>query len=178
MNRNFYFSVCILLVGVFSLQSQAQKVEKERRISLEKFPATSLKMLDLEFSGRTHQKLYLETGSSGTTYESKFTFGQQKYSVKFFENGQWMDTEKEVPEDGLLPSVKNNIHASLRSDFSFDKFRLIRIQEQTSKEGLRYEIEIKGKSRGITELFEFLFDGDGTYIRHQVIVIDSYSNEF
>lgn len=123
--------------------------------------------------------MYLETGSSGTTYESKFTFGQQKYSVKFFENGQSIDTERNVQEDGLLPSVKNNIHASLRSDFNFDKFRLIRIQEQTSKEkALRYEIEIKGKSRGITELFEFLFDGDGTYIRHQVIVIDSYSNEF
>jgi len=174
--NHFIFS--ILLLCVFSCEAHAQKVEREKRISLEKFPSASLNMLNSEFTGRTHQKFYLESGSSGTTFEAKFRHEQRKYSVKFSENGQWLDTEKEMREEELVMEVRNNILFNLKSGFNFDEFRMVRIQEQLSGEGLRYEIEIKGKSRGKTELYEFLFDAEGKYINHEVILIESYTNEF
>jgi hypothetical protein len=173
-----HFIVSMLLVCVFSFEAHAQKVEREKRISLEKFPSASLNMLNSEFTGRTHEKLYIETGNSGRFYESKFRYQHRKYSVKFYDNGQWLDSEKEIREDELLPAVKKSIHTNLESDHEFDEFKIIRIQEQTSVTGLRYEIEIKGKSRSKTELFEFLFDADGKYIKHEIILIESYTNEF
>jgi len=178
MNKNLYSSIIILLLSAFSSDTYAQKVERERRITSEKFPTTSMNFLDSAFAERTHQKLYIETGNSGDTYEAKFRYELRKFSVKFYDNGQWLDSEKEISEDELLPDVKNNIFANLRSGFEYDEFKMIRIQEQTSLAGLRYEIEIKGKTRGKTELFEFLFDADGKYIMHEVILIESYSNEF
>ncbi|MFH1120940.1 MAG: hypothetical protein V1775_14075 [Bacteroidota bacterium] len=168
----------ILLLTIFSNGICAQKVERERRIPSERFPVVSLTFLESGFTGRTHQKLYLETGSSGTAYEAKFEFEKRKYSVKFNENGQWLDTEKEIHEDEILPEVLSCININLDSGFGFDKFKIKRIQVQNSKYGLRYEIEVKGKSRGKTELYEFLFEADGRYIRHEVILIESYTNEF
>lgn len=178
MHIRCFFSFFILLLTVFNHGAHAQKVERERRIPSGGFPLVSLTFLDSEFTGRTHQKLYLETGSSDTTYEAKFKYELRKYSVKFYKNGQWMDTEKVIHEDEMTPEVKQRILTNLVSGFNFVDYKLLRIQEQKSKDGLRYEIEVKGKSRGKTELYEFLFEGDGSYLKHEVILIESYTNEF
>lgn len=178
MDKKITSLICVFLFLAFTGEAHAQKVEREKRISGEKFPAAAHRYLEDHFSGRSHQKLYLETGSIGQAYEAKFKAGHSKYSVKFDQNGQWLDTEKEVGEAGLLPSVKEKILDHLATGMDFRNVRLVRIQEQTSPNGLRYEIELKAKSGGKTALYEFLFDAGGSYLSHEEIIIESYINEF
>ncbi|NTW24980.1 MAG: hypothetical protein HGA37_09785, partial [Lentimicrobium sp.] len=128
------------------------------------------------FPGRSHQKLYLQTGSSGLAYEAKFSFEDRQFSILFNENGQWIDTEKEIRKDELPLFVSENMKLTLVQHY--DKYIFKRIQEQETVNGIRYEIELKGKSKGKMTLYEYLFDSKGYYIRHETIIIENYTNEF
>lgn len=169
-------SFILVLLASVSTSLCAQKVEREKRIPAEAFPPLSSSYLDVHFSGRSHEKLFLQTGSSGLAYEAKFRFEERQFSILFSESGQWIDTEKEIREDELPKHVKDNIMLLLA--LRYDKFILKRIQEQEFVLGKGYEIELKGKSKGEMILYEYLFDSEGNYIRHETIILEAYTNEF
>lgn len=171
-----HLSVILIFVTSISLSLSAQKIEKENRIPSDNFPALSTSYLDEHFPGRSHQKLYLQTGSSGLAYEAKFSFEDRQFSILFNENGQWIDTEKEIQEEELPLFVLENMKLTLVQHY--DKYIFKRIQKQETVNGIRYEIELKGKSKGEMTLFEYLFDSEGYYINHETIIIENYTNEF
>ncbi len=171
-----HFSVILIVLTSLSLSLCAQKIEKESRIPYGKFPPQSTSYLDEHFPGRSQQKLYLQTGSSGLAYEAKFSFEERKFSILFSEGGEWIDTEKEIREDELPLFVMENIKLTLVQQY--DKYIIKRIQEQETVNERRYEIELKGKSKGEMTLYEYLFDSEGKYIRHETIILESYTNEF
>ncbi len=160
----FLLSITLQTTSVFS-----QKVEIEKRISKEAFPKQALQLVETDYPEAKRLKFYRERSADSTTFEAKFCFEKHRYSVEFDPEGELLDIEKKVKFKTLPEPTKKTIEAKWTEDFK--RFRVSKCQEQSSSNGIRYEIEVKGKSSTGTDFYEYLFASDGTFIQKQKIVL-------
>lgn len=162
--------VCALLLGgqVFS-----QKIEVEKKIRREQFPAEALQWLEMEYPGLRRDRYFQEFEADTTNYEAKFCWEKAWYSIEFLKDGSLRDIEKQVDFSSIPEAGRKKMEEQLDADFK--KWKVSRCQEQVrpKQPGKRYEIEIKGRDATGAVKYEFLFNENGGLVQKREIILPS-----
>lgn len=127
---------------------QAQKIEVEREIKSDRMPKSALSFLSREFPGQKKRlKFYREASADVISYEAKFLYRKEKYSVEFFQDGRLMDIEKEIVFNTIPDSIQNSIECDLAKRFR--KYKIVRAQSnQNLSKLVGYEFVLRASLRG------------------------------
>lgn len=140
----------------------------EERIPESQFPEKALQQIQREFPDQRRVKFYRELSvSDSLTFEAKLLSGGHWYSVEFFPDGTLLDIEKKIKFKTLPDITKKAISAYWQQEFN--KYKVVKCQEQRSKKGIRYEIEVRGKNENGTAFHQYLFEANGTFVRQEKI---------
>lgn len=165
------FGMCLLLMTHSLLAQIGEKIEIEERIAALEFPVPALTILHERFPDVKSVKYYREQSADDISYEAKFRLDEVKYSVEFYSDGSLMDIEKLMAFDDIPSAARSAIEVQWEKQFR--KWKVIKCQEQSSDAGIRYEIEMKGKGNKSAQLYEYLFEADGTFVAKSRLVLRS-----
>ena len=169
-------TISMILFICLSSMGWTQKFEREYRINEAQFPPPALAYLKTHYPTVQKWKFYQETSDKGRSYEAKFKFEGHRISAEFGVDGQLQDTEKTVAISEIDSVVWQQISDHLNQQFS--RWRILKIQAQTSSLGLRYEIELFGRIPSRRIKYQHLFSDDGSYLMHEEIVDSSPRFDF
>jgi len=174
---------------IFSAFSQG-KYEKEKRIRKSKAPTDAVRFIDYFTDEKV--KWFFEEGSEGLSYEAKFELEEHNYSIEFDTSGRVKDVEILIHLDEIEEITKDSVIGCFSYNFSEYRIQKIQIQYVGSEDQLKllkrsqgayfgqysivYEILVKGKNEGITKLYEFQFNQQGTVIRKQEVIFRNSDN--
>ena len=167
-------SIGLLFISFNQAISQEIKVEKEERVKDSAVPKKSIGWLDTVFPKDKKTKWFKESTSGKTSYEAKFKYLGQKYSVEFSESGVFEDIEFLVNWKSLDRTIQDQL-LSLLSEF--DKIKIKKTQKnwtspshETLKEAIqntdpssiteRYELVLQGKKGSRFHIWEALLSID------------------
>lgn len=143
-----------------SLSLTAQKIEIERRISIDSLPSQMLLFLEKEYPEKRKEKYYQEQNEEGTFYEAKFDFNDFLYSVKFYPDGRLYDTERKIKFAAIPKTLRRRMTQVLEEQLL--RSRVVKVQEILEAGKLTgYEVEVKGKSKEHIGYFELTFNAEG-----------------
>jgi len=170
LTRNYfgYFLFAGALLFAW-MPAVAQKYEMERRVDPADFSPAAHRYLQENFQEGKKIRYYREVSQQGESFEAKFRWKGQRYSVEFGAEGDLQDVEREVPYRSLPDNVRRQIEMRWEEDFR--KHRVDRTQEQQVGARLRYELIVRGKESGGVSYFEYLFEDDGAFVDRQRIVL-------
>lgn len=186
-----------LIIGVFCCicylpitgVAQPTKQEVEESIRQQQMPKEALSLLEELLEDARKVRYYRERDGDQLSYESKFIWQGDTYSVEFFPDGALMDIEKLIDFDELPKITQNNIADYLRQHF--DKTSIKRLQQQFTPEDtdesdeemmeefmeqdlddltIRYELVVDTKKDGKITAYEMLFDEAGNYLEQRLVV--------
>jgi len=175
----------LLIIAIcfcISLQAQEKKREYEERINESQMPKEALSILKKIPVAKKRLKHYLENDGSKTSFESKFKFGKNKYSVEFSEEGKLQDIEVEIRKiksKEVMTVIENHLTAN------YEHFKIEKIQAQYQKlnslETKPYQnpdaweliVTTKNKTNKL-ERFEMTFDTKGEFLNLRIAVRQSY----
>lgn len=166
---NAKWIVFLMPLVLFGGLAGAQKYEVERRVDVKEFPKSAIEYLQQTFPEKKKVKYFKETSQQGDSYEAKFQWEGQRYSVEFGPQGKLQDVEREVRYRGLPKAVRRKMETQWAKDFR--KHRVDRTQEQTVGDRVRYEIIVRGRDTKGVNYFEYLFEEDGILVDRQQIVL-------
>ncbi|WP_147297725.1 hypothetical protein [Seonamhaeicola aphaedonensis] len=169
------------------------KNEKEERIKPSEFPEIAQNYFNTISDKVKYLKFYKETDGMKKSYEVKFKYNKQHYSVEFDTIGNLEDIEIVIREKDIPKIVLHNI--SKHFDKNFEKARFIKIQKQfinttqkTDKQFIDYilnkpnnkhthfEIIAEIKTKKHHQLRELTFDKDGTFEKSRIVTSASYEH--
>ncbi len=158
----------LVLIMLMATVSMGQKIELEERIPETDFPKMALEEVRQKFPQGRRVKFYREISQADSlTFEAKLLSDGHWYSVEFYPDGTLVDIEKRVKFKSLPEAVREQIRKRWERDFR--KSRVVKCQEQRSSEGIRYEIEMRGKDESGTDFYQYLFADDGTFLNREKI---------
>lgn len=176
-------SKCFLIAIVFcliSFSSIAQdKIEREKGVKAKNVPIEARNWLEEAFVKRKRSKWYQEFFEGGYSYEAKFLYQDQYYSVEFDSLGNLEDIEIELKQESIPKEVYQSLSTYFEENYSRYRLKKIQIQYSGSKDDLKnfvlydhlsgvaiaYEIEFEGKNNdGKEEFWEGLFDEEGLLV--------------
>jgi hypothetical protein len=171
----FLFKKASLVAGCLLLGGQvfSQKIEVEKQIRREQFPAQALQWLEKEYPSLRRDRYFREYEADTINFEAKFCWEKAWYSVEFLENGSLKDIEKQVDFSSIPAEERDKMAQHLDADFK--KWKVSRCQEQVrpGQPGKRYEIEIKGRDATGAVKYEYLFEQSGILVQKQQIILPS-----
>ncbi|SHN15472.1 hypothetical protein SAMN04488057_108134 [Cyclobacterium lianum] len=169
-----------------------EKVEREYRVKVREVPAEAREWLDDAFEGHKRVKWFMEETSGKKSFEAKFPWKKEDYSVEFDLSGKIEDIEIQKNWQDLSEAIRNNLEVYFEANYS--KWRIEKIQMQFTGEPddledmideeeqeqivIRFEIEYyaeKGEGKG---LWEGLFDKDGNFMNKREVMIPPVDNLF
>lgn len=183
----------ILFFLCTSLCFAQSKNEKEERIAAEAFPANAISYFHIISQDVKYLKFFKETDGDKKSYEVKFKYNKEHYSVEFDTLGNLEDIEivikkRHIPKD-VYRSVSNYFKTT------FKKFTLVKIQKQyvnTTKysdkqfiqtilekpynKHTHFEIIAEVKTEDKHELREFTFNRLGKYETSRKVTSSSYEH--
>ena len=187
----FALALSFLFVG-FGLSAKAQeKMEREKKVKKSEVPDPAKKWLKDAFETLKSPKWYLETNESGYSYEAKFKWNNQYYSVEFDSLGVIEDVEIELDFEELSEEVRQNLDLYYIEGYKTYKIRRLQIQYSGDPDDLedlfdenemeelevRYEIEFIGTDNdGLSQFWEGLFDEKGVFISRRKIITPPNEN--
>ena len=140
VNGFSFFLISILLFVGTSLY--AQKVEREYQLDSQEVPDKIHHSLEELFPDRKKVRYYLDVNEIDSTVEAKFSDQRRRTSVEFSIDGDWLDTEIDIP----IKEVPASAWGQLCSKYGveYDKWRVYRVQEHTgASDNFYYEVEVK-----------------------------------
>ncbi|MFC5284611.1 hypothetical protein [Pedobacter alpinus] len=167
-------SIAFLLLFPFVLKAQ-QKYEREYRIKSEIIPQSALAFID-SIGPDSKVKWYKEISLNGVSTEAKFKHNKKKFSVEFDTLGHIQDVEFIIKKSEIINAAYVKIEHKLDSLYQKWKFQKIQKQykgkpkeiinsinknEPTDSVKVSYEIVLKGKVVGNTQLYEITFNEKG-----------------
>jgi len=161
-----------------------KKLEKEKRIKEKELPEKVLKTLQPYLKDVRKLKYYEEFDGSSTSFEAKFIYYQNKFSVEFSEDGNLEDVEVIRCFTELPTAVQNKIVDYL---YPNENFKIRKTQKQFSgtaaddqllKDALkniethtiRYELIVEVKAEKNWLEYEMLFDSEGNFIKKKQVI--------
>ncbi|GAB4237100.1 MAG: hypothetical protein Tsb0034_12050 [Ekhidna sp.] len=177
-------SYVLVLLSSISLVAQESKFEKESRLKKGEFPKELIQLLDSYLSESDRVRFYEEQSSDGKTFEVKFTYNGNRYSIEFLENLNLQDIEMEVQIDQVDSYVMDAIQDELKV---FDKAKIEKCQVQFTSENrtaseqitsaineqqgevIKYELIVSGKKEK-WKTYEMLFDENGHLVSSKEVV--------
>lgn len=183
--RNIILFIGFLLLFSIVLKAQ-QKYEREYRVKPEIIPQYAKEFID-SIGSDSKIKWYKELGLNSVSLEAKFKSNNKKFSVEFDTLGNLQDVEYIIKKREIKPFVYNNIKHNLDSLYQKWQFQKTQIHysgkprdiitsidknEPSEKIDVFYEIVLKGKTNGNTELYEIIFNNQGKIEKIQQIIQD------
>lgn len=192
MNKKSNAVLYILLI--FSLSAIGQtKSEKEERIDRDEFPESAAETVNILPNNVKRLKFYKETDGNRQSYECKFKLNRKRYSVEYSQEGIIEDIEITIKFNRIADSIISNIESYLND--SFDKYRIIKVQEQflytdkisptefldsilqqTSKFKPNFEIIAEVKSNKKRTIRELTFSPKGEFVNSRILTTSSYEH--
>jgi hypothetical protein len=179
----------ILIFLTVSINAQ-DKAEKEQRVHIDEVPGLAVEWFDDAYEKARRTRWYREETSGQQSYEAKLIWKGHLHSVEFNTSGVIQDIEISIDWQELPEFVQENITSYL--DSAFQKFRVEKIQEQWTgspddledliderERGdltIRYELEYYGKKKSSDELWEGLFDAEGSILLERVVKVRPTDN--
>ncbi|MEQ8624521.1 MAG: hypothetical protein RJQ00_06695 [Vicingaceae bacterium] len=195
MFRYFSFTLLILMFLLAFLDGYSQKkVEFETAVVEDSVPIVSRDFVKKLFPDEK-VNWFFEKNEADSSFEAKLKANKRRYSIEFSFNGVFKDAEvlialKEVPK-----YVIDTIRGKLNESFSKVEFK--KIQRQYISQGdvmkivnekrfndvkkeveVNYEIIIFGESTDKQAYYEYLFDGEGMFIKAQELEDSNHDNFF
>lgn len=186
----------ILIVGflLLSCNSWSQtKNEQEERVKLEALPETVIDLVNTLPKECKRLRFYKETDGETQSFEVKFKYKKQHYSIECSTIGRVEDIEVIVEPKQIKTTAKSEIDAYFKENFQ--KSKLIKVQLQyvyTSTEvisvfvnnvlsktndlNVNYEIVAEVKSDSKREVCEFLFNENGSFVGYKTLNSNSYEH--
>lgn len=128
MRRVCAFCVLALLLSV-GIHAQ-EKIERERKIRASAVPELARAWLKDVFESSRRLRWYEETHESGRSYEAKFKWRGQRYSVEFDLEGSIQDVEIEIAVEDIPSPALAGIQGYLAS--TYRTYNIARVQIQYS----------------------------------------------
>jgi hypothetical protein len=176
-----------------SLGFSQTKNEKEERIKPSEFPEVARGYFNSISDKVKYLKYYWETDGDRQSYEAKFKYNRQYYSVEFDTIGKLEDIEILIKKKDIPKAALKNIEKYY--DKHFRKVRFIKIQKQfvnttkrTDKQFIdfilrkpnnkhtHFEIIAEIKTKKHHQLRELTFDKDGNFEKSRIITSSSYEH--
>ncbi len=186
------FLICSLLL--FGLHSWSQtKNEHEERVTLEVLPEAAIAVIN-ELPKRCKRlRFYKETDGEKQSFEAKFKYKRQHYSLEFNTEGLIEDIEVIIELKEIEDAKKSKITNYFEEHF--DKFQYIKIQKQyvyyqsakpvtflndvlskQSEAEVNYELVAEIKLDSKHEVREFLFGKTGKFKSFRTLNPESYEH--
>ncbi|WP_439152919.1 hypothetical protein [Winogradskyella sp.] len=192
MRFNLFFTT--LLVFSFIQFSVCQtKKEKEERIKLSEFPVLAQSVVELLPQKCKRLKFYKETDGNKQSFEAKFKYKREYYSIEFAKNGIVEDIEVITKFKSIGDSIEKHIKGYFKA--SFVKYKVIKIQQQfvyskdldtvefvrnviskNSKIYPKFEIIAEVKTENERTIREFTFNKSGAFISFRFLNTTSYEH--
>jgi hypothetical protein len=169
------------------------KNEKEDRIHASEFPEKTSTYFNTISQDVKYLKYYKETDGSKKSYEVKFKYRREHYSVEFDTLGNLEDIEVVIKKKHIPKEIKTVIWRYFENNFK--KTTLVKVQKQyvnttknTDKQFIRhilekpfnkhthFEIIAEIKTKRIHELREFTFDRNGKFEKSRLVTTSSYEH--
>ncbi|MDX5339245.1 MAG: hypothetical protein LPK25_09465 [Cyclobacteriaceae bacterium] len=187
--KNLLFSILLWWLTIFPCLSQ-DKVEVEVRVRKEMVPQNAIEQVNYLFEkGIKNLKWYQETTGDKISFEAKFKFDRQFYSVEFDTLGRLEDIEIEISIDQIPDESRKNLTAYLEGEFQ--ECTIFKIQRQLTGEieslkkylerdsdkevTIHYEIVLAGKAEE-WDAWELLADSQGRFISIQKVLLKRFDN--
>lgn len=179
----------LILIANFAI-AQDKKIEKEEDIERQEMPTAAQEYLEENIPANARKiRHYYETDGDKESYEAKFKFRKNRYSVEFNEIGELEDIEVVVKKDKLDKDLRKKIESYL--DAQNDRYKIEKIQAQYlsgssntqqllpggKNETLppdNYELIVATKNEGKLKKYEMLFDEAGNFKNKREILRNSY----
>lgn len=183
------FSILFFLISFATFPQEKREVEK--RIDKSEMPEKALQLYDSQIPGNIRrERFYFERDSGTESYEAKFKFGKNRYSVAFGKDGKLQDIEVELRKDQIPKPVFENIRDYLEKHT--DRYNVEKTQGQFVNTGNpdlvfgnamdfekqafdNYELIVAVKNNGNNERYELLFDHGGNFLQKRKIIRESSS---
>ena len=188
--RKYSFLLFFLCVS-FSY-SQVKK-EKEERIPASEFPEKTRTYFNTISQDVKYLKFYREIDGNKKSYEVKFKYKREHYSVEFDTLGNLEDIEVVIKKKYIPKKAKTIIWDYFQANFK--KTILVKIQKQyvntttnTDKQFIQhilekpynkhthFEIIAEIKTKKVHELREFTFDRHGKFEKSRQVMTSSYEH--
>lgn len=183
------FSVIFLFVFAIGMFAQT-KDEREISVKLNNFPINAQSIVkDLQKSTK-RLRLYKEFDGNKTSYEAKFKYKNNRYSVEFDVDGSLEDIELIIKEKNIPIEV-----IELYFQSKFDAYNLTKIQKQfintvsksdkdfvsatlsgSTESTINYEIIAEVKIDSNRDIMELLFTEKGEFIKSRILKPTSYEH--
>ena len=169
------------------------KNEKEDRIHASEFPEKTSTYFNTISQDVKYLKYYKETDGSKKSYEVKFKYRREHYSVEFDTLGNLEDIEVVIKKKHIPKEIKTVIWRYFENNFK--KTTLVKVQKQyvnttknTDKQFIRhilekpfnkhthFEIIAEIKTKKTHELREFTFDRNGKFEKSRLVTTSSYEH--
>ncbi|WP_412561821.1 hypothetical protein [Winogradskyella sp. MIT101101] len=169
------------------------KNEKEERVKVSEFPELAQTIIKALPKNCKRLRFYKETDGEKHSFEAKFKYKRQRYSLEFSVNGSIEDIEVITNLKNIKSSAKDSIKAYFKN--SFTKYKLIKIQKQhvytTEMDAVQflndvlsqkpkciinYEIIAEVKTKKKSEIREFIFNSNGYFSKSRVLNPTSYEH--
>ena len=178
-----------IIISSFAF-AQDKKIEREEDIKKSQLPVKAQEYLNVNIPENSRKiRLYYETDGEEESFEAKFKFKKNRYSVEFNEQGSLEDIEVLIEKDKLEKELRKKIETYL--DERNDRFKIEKIQAQYLSGGANtrellpgginkdlipdnYELIVATKNDGKLKKFEMLFDEDGNFKNEREILRNSY----
>ena len=192
MKLKFIFVILLSSFISQSLYGQT-KNEKEERIKISEFPEVTQAIIESLPKNCKRLKFYKETDGDKKSYEVKFKYLKQYYSIEFSNQGLLEDIEVITKFKNIEDSARQQIAAYYKQFFKKHKF--IKIQKQyvyTSGSNANAFIDHTLKKRNITSanyeiiaevrtdkkrsIKEFTFNHKGEFLSSRILNPTSYEH--
>jgi len=191
MKFAYYISIILVLLSQFGFSQT--KNEKEERIKASHFPESAKTLIKSLPKDCKHLKFYKETDNDKRSYEIKFKYKKQRFSLEFSEDGKIEDIEVLIKFKKVKKSTRNKIEDYLKNNYQ--KHKLIKIQKQfiysskispsqfvddvlsnNSNVTPNFEIIAEVKSNKKREVKEFTFNNKGEFMTSRPLNPTSYEH--
>jgi len=171
-----YAALMMAIAATMPPLSAQVKYEKETRIEEEEVPERARQFI-ARIAPTKNENWYREQNLKGVAIEVKLKKEGDRYSIKFTEEGEILDVEKEINWKQIPAEPREEIEEELEE--MFDRYRIEKIQVQYRgsaqdlityiqtgkqrkvKKSMQYEIVVNGKRKGKYHLYEATFDREG-----------------
>tara|TARA_Y100001980_G_C14556872_1_gene351928 strand:- start:3457 stop:4029 length:573 start_codon:yes stop_codon:yes gene_type:complete len=168
-----------------------EKREVERRVNRGDVPAMAKGFIEEAYNTKSKLRWYYQTEGDEISFEAKLYWKDELHSVEFDTLGEIKDLEIVVEWEMIDSPARQNLETYFNGHY--DKWDLDKVQIQWSgarenlkeliktnqQSGLtkRYEIEYRGATETEDELWEGLFNADGTVLlQKRKIILGNLNN--
>jgi hypothetical protein len=185
------FTLLIISLLTITHAWSQNKNEREERIALQSFPASAITLIESLPSPIKRIRFYKEQDGDKTSFEAKFKYKRQNYSLEFDTEGIIEDIEVIIKINKVESMPAVNIETYFKNTYS--KSKLIKVQQQylydasinaqtfvsdilntKSTAKINYEIVAEVTADGQRSLKEFTFDSAGAFLNVRTVNPSSY----